>query len=150
MAAVSDNPSAFPMHPASPAPIFSSLALDSDNHSLRAYDRSSHIRLGMHTHPSAPGSNTTTPYRAAAHACLLTKPATPLDTDSSPQPLVICNLAQTHLAVLLLKKPPVMFTTVGVPHATSAPPSSRARLSLNVPPSIVTLEPPNSKLSPEQ
>lgn len=56
----------------------------------------------------------------------------------------------THFALLLRKTPPVMVTTVGVPHATTAPPSSSARLLLNVPPSIVTREPPIPRLFPEQ
>lgn len=67
-----------------------------------------------------------------------------------------CSNQQTHLAVLLTKVPPVMVTTVGfsppevVPQATIAPPCSIAWLPVNVPPSIVTLEPPKPVKSPEQ
>ena len=61
-----------------------------------------------------------------------------------------CSMRCPYLAVLLLKRPPKIVTTVEFPHATTAPPSSSAWLSLNVPPSIVTLEPPKSLLSPEQ
>lgn len=56
----------------------------------------------------------------------------------------------THSAVLLRNKPPVTVTTVDSPQAKSAPPSSSAELLPNSPPSIVTLEPPKSKLFPEQ
>ena len=62
----------------------------------------------------------------------------------------------THSAVLLTKIPPLMFTTMDVgpssvrPQATIAPPISRATLSVNVPPSIVTLEPPKLLLFPSQ
>lgn len=54
-----------------------------------------------------------------------------------------------HLAVLLTKDPPVTVTTLVSPQATIAPPSSCASLSLNVPPSIVTLAPPRPLLPPE-
>lgn len=57
---------------------------------------------------------------------------------------------QAHFAELLMNSPPVIVTTVGVPHATIPPPSSSALLFRNVPPAIVTLEPPASLLSPEQ
>lgn len=56
----------------------------------------------------------------------------------------------TYLAVLLLNAPPVIDTTIDVPHATIAPPSSSAWLLLNVPPSIVHSAPPTSLLAPEQ
>lgn len=52
--------------------------------------------------------------------------------------------------MLFLNNPPVMVTTVVSPHTTSAPPYSSASLSSKVPPAIVTLEPPKSKLFPEQ
>lgn len=58
-----------------------------------------------------------------------------IDSQNGPN---VAILRATHLAVLSLKVPPVMVTTVGVPQATIAPPTSSAWFPLNVPPSIVT------------
>lgn len=59
-------------------------------------------------------------------------------------------LRHTHFAMLPVNIPPVTVTTVGAPQAMIVPPSSSASLLLKVPPSMVTLDPPNSSLSPEQ